>query len=92
MAAVHPLKPEALRRTCDPKFLSFATTEDFPPLNNVIGQQLAVKAIAFGLNLNRNPDRDAGRPDADGGYPAGTLYHWVQENLAALRRAAGAST
>ena len=51
MAAVHPLKPEALRRTCDPKSLSFATTEDLPPLNNVIGQQRAVKAIAFGLNL-----------------------------------------
>ncbi|HDI61265.1 MAG TPA: ATP-binding protein [Desulfobacteraceae bacterium] len=51
MAAVHPLKPEALRRTCDPKFFSFATTEDLPPLNNVIGQQRAVKSIAFGLNL-----------------------------------------
>jgi predicted ATP-dependent protease len=51
MAAVCPLKPEALRRTCDPKSFSFTTTEDLPPLNNVIGQQRAVKAITFGLNL-----------------------------------------
>lgn len=51
MAAVRPLDPEALRRTCDPKSFSFATTEELPPLNNVIGQQRAVKSISFGLNL-----------------------------------------
>ena len=51
MAAVRPLKPEALRRTCDPKSFSFATTDELPPLNNVIGQQRAVKSISFGLNL-----------------------------------------
>jgi hypothetical protein len=32
------------------------------------------------------------RTDAEGGYLAGILYHRVQENLAALRRTAGAST
>lgn len=51
MAAVRPLKPEALRRTCNPKSFSFATTDELPPLNNVIGQQRAVKSISFGLNL-----------------------------------------
>jgi predicted ATP-dependent protease len=51
MTAVSPLKPEDLRRTCDPTVFSFATTADLPPLNAVIGQQRAVKSIAFGLNL-----------------------------------------
>jgi predicted ATP-dependent protease len=52
MVAVRALKAEALRRTCDPKALPFATTEELSPLNNVIGQRRAVKAITFGLNLS----------------------------------------
>ena len=51
MKPVRPLRPEQLRRTCDPKALKFATTDDISPLSTVIGQQRAVEAIAFGLNV-----------------------------------------
>ena len=51
MKPVRSLRPEQLRRTCDPEKLKFATTDDISPLKAVIGQQRAVEAIAFGLNV-----------------------------------------
>jgi len=45
------LTPEDLYKRCDPKFFSFRTTEDLPPLDGIIGQQRALDAIDFGLNL-----------------------------------------
>ncbi|MDD3992533.1 MAG: protein LonB, partial [Desulfobacteraceae bacterium] len=50
----------------------------------------AVETVDQGIEILTG--MPAGRPDAEGVYPAGTLYHRVQENLAALRRSAGAST
>ncbi len=52
MARIRPLKPESLRRVCDPKSFSFSTTDEILPLNSVIGQRRAVESIAFGLNLS----------------------------------------
>ena len=45
------LTPEDLYKRCDPKFFSFRTTEDLPPLDGIIGQQRALDAIDFGLKL-----------------------------------------
>jgi lon-related putative ATP-dependent protease len=45
------LSPEKLRRTCDPKALSCATTKDISPLESIIGQDRAVKALRFGLDI-----------------------------------------
>jgi predicted ATP-dependent protease len=50
----------------------------------------AVETVEQGIEILTG--MPAGRPDAEGAYSAGTLYHKVQENLAALRRSAGAST
>jgi lon-related putative ATP-dependent protease len=45
------LKPAELRSTCDPKMFTFKNTAEVDPLDNVIGQERAVQAIEFGLNM-----------------------------------------
>ena len=41
-----------LRCVCDPKTFSFKTTAQIDPLDGVIGQERAVQAIDFGLNMD----------------------------------------
>jgi len=48
---VRPLPPEALRRVCDPAELPFATTEELPPLGDIIGQTRAMRALDFGVSV-----------------------------------------
>ena len=45
------LKPDQLRRKTDPASFSFASTEDLPPLEKVIGQERAVRSIDFGVSI-----------------------------------------
>ena len=45
------LSPESLRRICDDSCLDFETTADLPPLQAIIGQQRAVQALEFGLDI-----------------------------------------
>ncbi|BBO80738.1 ATP-dependent protease [Desulfosarcina ovata subsp. sediminis] len=40
-----------LRCLCDPSLFDFETTADIPPLDQVIGQERAVRAITFGLEM-----------------------------------------
>ncbi len=47
----YELSPEALRAVCDPKRFRFRTTAEVPPLDGVIGQERAVQAIEFGLEM-----------------------------------------
>jgi lon-related putative ATP-dependent protease len=46
------LKVSDLRRICDPKIFKFKNTSEVRPLDTVIGQERAVEAIDFGLNMN----------------------------------------
>ena len=46
------LKPEQLRRACDPATLNFKTTADLEPLHEPIGQDLAMRAVRFGLEVD----------------------------------------
>ncbi len=48
---VPALPAEALYRRCDPDSLGFETTADLPPLEGVVGQPRAVRAIEFGLQV-----------------------------------------
>jgi hypothetical protein len=48
------LKPSELRRVCDPSLFRFKDTSELPSLDRVIGQERAVQAIEFGLNM-RSP-------------------------------------
>ncbi|HID09069.1 TPA: hypothetical protein EYP13_02470 [Candidatus Micrarchaeota archaeon] len=45
------LKPEELRRTCDPKVFRFSTTEEVEPLREIVGQKRALEALEVGLNI-----------------------------------------
>jgi lon-related putative ATP-dependent protease len=45
------LTPGELYKRCDPGFFDFRTTDDIPALDGIIGQQRALDAIDFGLNL-----------------------------------------
>ena len=45
------LAPQALRRTCDPASLGFASTGDLPALDGMIGQDRAVSATTFGIGI-----------------------------------------
>ena len=42
---------DKLRRICDPQTLGCETTEDIEPLETIIGQQRAVRALEFGLGI-----------------------------------------
>ncbi len=46
-----PLKPDQLRRACDPSTLQFKTTAELEPLREAIGQDLAMRAVRFGLDV-----------------------------------------
>jgi len=46
------LGPDDLYRCCDEKILTFETTSELPPLEGTIGQERALSAIDFGLNLD----------------------------------------
>jgi len=49
--ADHELAPEQLRKRSDPEQFSFETTADVSPLEEIIGQERAVRAIRFGLDI-----------------------------------------
>ena len=46
-----PLSSEELYKCCDPKLLPFNTTDELAELMETIGQERALNAIDFGLNL-----------------------------------------
>lgn len=49
LGKVLELLPEQLRYRCDENIFTFETTESVPPLEVMIGQERAVKAVEFGL-------------------------------------------
>ena len=48
------LKPEELRWKCDPNIFKFESTEDLDPIEGILGQERALKAIRMGVDL-RSP-------------------------------------
>ncbi|HSG80916.1 MAG TPA: ATP-binding protein [Gemmatimonadota bacterium] len=54
MSASKPaaLKPEQLKRACDPSRLGFKTTAELQPLTESIGQDQAMSAVRFGLEVS----------------------------------------
>ncbi|MEJ2155380.1 MAG: ATP-binding protein [Desulfobacteraceae bacterium] len=53
MAAPKALSPSELRRICDPAVFNFKSTAEVDPLDDVIGQERAVRAIHLGLNMKQ---------------------------------------
>ncbi|HHY94692.1 MAG TPA: AAA family ATPase, partial [Firmicutes bacterium] len=52
--AVAELKPEQTRLVCDPRCFPYETTDQIPALEGMIGQERAMRAMDFGLQV-RNP-------------------------------------
>ena len=48
------IKAEELKACCDPHQLPYETTEKVPPLEEMIGQARAVRAMEFGLRVKRH--------------------------------------
>ncbi len=59
------LKPIELRRACDAAGFKFRDTSELAPLDEVIGQERAVQAIGFGLNM-RSPGYNIFATGAEG--------------------------
>jgi lon-related putative ATP-dependent protease len=49
--AVRELRPEELKRTCDPGLFSFKSTAELTELAEIIGQERAARAIDFGIEI-----------------------------------------
>ncbi len=47
----HRLEPEELRRRCDPEIFGVETTAECKPLDDVIGQERALRALELGLGI-----------------------------------------
>jgi lon-related putative ATP-dependent protease len=45
---------EKLRRICDPSSLGFKTTEELKPVEGIIGQARAIRALQFGLGIQEH--------------------------------------
>lgn len=53
MENARELKPEQLKRHFDHNVLEFETTADIQPLEGIIGQERAIRAMDFGLKVER---------------------------------------
>ena len=52
---MHPEVPvERLRKTCDPASLGFKSTEELKPIEGIIGQARAIRALQFGLAIQEH--------------------------------------
>jgi lon-related putative ATP-dependent protease len=49
--ATRKLRPEELKRTCDPGLFSFKSTAELTELAEIIGQERATRAIDFGIEM-----------------------------------------
>jgi len=67
---------ERLRRECPPEALECTTTNDVPPLTEIIGQERAVRALRFGLGM-----KDVGYNIYVAGVPGTGKMTAVQEFL-----------
>ena len=50
---ITPLQPAQLARRCDPAGFSFSTTADLPEADEIVGQERAVEAVAFGIGIHQ---------------------------------------
>lgn len=78
------LKPAEVYRACDPSSCNFKTTAELPEIAEIIGQERAVNAVAFGMGVS------------DGGYniyaagptgtgKASTVYDFLTRQAASLK-------
>ncbi|HMN48223.1 MAG TPA: AAA family ATPase [Ignavibacteriaceae bacterium] len=83
MASIKPLKhkelkPEDLRWKCDPNIFEFESTEDIEPIEGILGQERALKAIRLGVDL-RSPGYNIYIAGLSGSGKATTVKQMLQK-------------
>lgn len=82
---VRKLSTGELANIFDEKKLDCKTTEELEPLEGIIGQDRAVKALEFGLNIDEGIEIltgvKAGIRKADGSYEEGTVNCMVDKRI-----------
>lgn len=73
---------DKLRRECDPKIMSCETTQQLEPLEGIIGQERAVRALRFGLDI-----RERGFNIYVAGYPGTGRMTAVKDFLEEVAKA-----
>jgi len=51
---LQPISPEQARAICNLESLEFETTKDIPPIEGIIGQERAARALNFGLQMEQD--------------------------------------
>ncbi|MCZ7662120.1 MAG: AAA family ATPase [Thermoleophilia bacterium] len=70
-------------RVCDPASLGFETTADLPPLDQVIGQERAVRAVDFGIGI-RSEGYNIYALGPTGTGKASTILQFLEREAAGL--------
>ena len=83
MANKHELSPSELRCLCDPAMFTFKDTSVIEPLDEVIGQERAVQAIRFGLDM-KSPGYNTFVTGQEGTGKTTIVNDIVREHAAAL--------
>ncbi len=72
------LKPEELRWKCDPNIFKFESTEDIEPIEGILGQERALKAIRLGVDM-RSPGYNIYIAGLSGSGKATTVKQMLQK-------------
>ena len=51
---IQPVPPEKVRAVCNPETLKFETTKEVSPIEGIIGQERAARALEFGLQMEQD--------------------------------------
>ncbi|MCM8816475.1 MAG: AAA family ATPase [Candidatus Omnitrophica bacterium] len=52
--SIKPISPENARAVCNLDWLDFETTQNLPPIEGIIGQERAARALEFGLQMEQD--------------------------------------
>ncbi len=52
--SIKPVPPEKARAVCNPEWLDFENTRTVPPIEGIIGQERAARALEFGLQMEQD--------------------------------------
>jgi lon-related putative ATP-dependent protease len=72
------LRPEELRWKCDPNIFKFESTEDIDPIEGILGQERALKAIRLGVDM-RSPGYNIYIAGLSGSGKATTVKQMLQK-------------
>ena len=91
-ARPQPLEAAELRRVVNPASLGFKTTDELLPITGLIGQERALKAIQFGINIKSHDFNMFVLGPPASGKTTAVRAHLGPESRRSLRRRRTGST